>query len=311
MFKNIVKGFLKLSIAVISLGLIIYFVLSVTVVPKTPATTGQVWEALVSLGYDPQDITKMCLEQNPNAKQNLLNCIAVQKDDIYFEFFMFNNANSAIDVYASNRSDMVWTKKTVHFVEYYKKTANYCIYTLRSSGTYSASIYVGNTAVYAYSDAENRGEINKILDIIGYMNLSNSGKPSNLNEKAISRLIFFFFMMPMNWLACRWLWGIVCKTAGVTKQEVREYRKKTSHSIKPSRKIYPWLLNKSNNSKKFKRIFAVYVVCSSPSLILFNLSLLGFMTSAFDTVLDYAGLATIGIVISVAFAGALYNRTKR
>jgi ribosomal protein S17E len=54
-------------------------------------------------------------------------------------------------------------------IEIKNQIANYTIYTLDSLGKYNVAIYVGNTAVYAYCDSENKVEIQKILDAIDYL----------------------------------------------------------------------------------------------------------------------------------------------
>ena len=42
------------------------------------------------------------------------------------------------------------------------------MYSMSSNGTYYISIWVGNTAVYAYCDEEYTSELGKILTAIGY-----------------------------------------------------------------------------------------------------------------------------------------------
>ncbi len=54
-------------------------------------------------------------------------------------------------------------------IEIETRIANYSIYLLDSLGKYNVAIYVGNTAVYACCNSENKNEIDKILDAIDYL----------------------------------------------------------------------------------------------------------------------------------------------
>ena len=170
MFKKVAKKVLPLLIFFVIFGLCCYFLFSLNV-PKTPATIEQVWDVLVSQGYEPQDITEQYHSQEEN-KQNssLIQCISMQKEDIYFYFYSFNNRNSATDAYGQFYWDIFYTRMSLPNAETDTKIANYGIYTLKTRTTYSATVYVDVTTVYAYSDVENRGEINKILEAIDYLN---------------------------------------------------------------------------------------------------------------------------------------------
>ncbi|NLX93217.1 MAG: hypothetical protein GXZ02_05040 [Clostridiales bacterium] len=160
-----ITGFIKVVVFSSLLIAIILVVLVKTTVPKTPATTEQVREVLVTLGYEPQDITKQFSELESTLNQ----CIAIQKNDIRFEFYDFNNSNSAIDAYGDAHSLIIRTKMALPRVQTQTDKANYSIYTLEAAGEYSVAIHVGTTAVYAYSNADNRNEINNILDAIDYL----------------------------------------------------------------------------------------------------------------------------------------------
>jgi hypothetical protein len=165
-FKLDFKGVVKLLLVLAFLGGLIFIVLSVTTVPKTPATVEQVNEVLVSQGYEPQDITERYADEDPS----LIKCIAIQKDDIHFEFFSFDDPKRAVNAYGEFHSLIYRTKYSPKRVEIGSKKANYVIYQLESKGEYSVAIYVGTTAVYAHCKEENAKEINKILDAINYLN---------------------------------------------------------------------------------------------------------------------------------------------
>lgn len=163
------KGYLKLALVII-----LFIVLSIVffeflTVPKTPATTEQVKSVIVAQGYEPKDITEQYYESDPVFKNTLNKCISFDKDDIHFEFFDFNNNNSAIDIYSQVYSQLSYRYNSAYSVEIDYQIANYSIWLYDSLGKYSVAIYVGNTAVYAHCDSENQNEIDKILDAIDYL----------------------------------------------------------------------------------------------------------------------------------------------
>lgn len=157
------------SVVTVLMMAVMFFLVFSTSDPKTPATTEQVWKLLTSQGYEPQDLTNKYHAGYPNAKERLNRLTAIEKDDIRFDFYDFNNKNSAVDIYGVAYSHLVTTKRRGSYVEYETSIANYHIYTLKSDGKYYVSIYVGTTAVYAYADAENEGKINEILFAIDYL----------------------------------------------------------------------------------------------------------------------------------------------
>lgn len=164
--KNII-----IAIAIVGgfLGIVLLIMILVSN-PKEPATAEQVWDVMVAQGYQPQDITERYYDKDSAAKQSLNKCIAFQKDDIHFEFYDFNNKNSAIDVYSQAYRNILLEKNASPKVETKNENSNYSIYTLRVTGTYNVAIYVENTAIYAYCDEKNANEINLILDAIDYLN---------------------------------------------------------------------------------------------------------------------------------------------
>ena len=137
------KGYVKLALVIIFFIVLAIVFFSFISVPKTPATTEQVKSVITAQGYEPKDITELYYESDPGFKNTLNKCISFDKDDIHFEFFDFKNDSSAVNIYSQAYQEI--------------------------SYKYNAAIYVGNTAVYAYCDSENKTEIDKILDAIDYL----------------------------------------------------------------------------------------------------------------------------------------------
>ncbi len=171
--KTIIGSF---AVVIVFVVFGIMFMDALFAMPKTPATADEVWAVIEAQGYEPKDIAEYYYEDDYRFRLTLLKCIGFEKDDIHFEFFEFNNKEDAQDIYGSAHHKIITTQNSWQKIETDTKIKNYCIYTIDSLGKYSVAIYVGNTAVYAYSNSENKYEINKILDKIDYLQSGNNKK---------------------------------------------------------------------------------------------------------------------------------------
>ncbi len=163
------KGYLKLALVIIFFVVLAIVFFNFFAVPKTPATTEQVESVIIAQGYEPKDITEQYCESDPGFTNVLNQCISFDKDDIHFEFFDFNNNNSAVNVFSQVYQEVSYKYNDPYSIEIETRIANYSIYLLDSLGKYNVAIYVGNTAVYACCNSENKNEIDKILDAIDYL----------------------------------------------------------------------------------------------------------------------------------------------
>ena len=163
------KGYLKLALVIIFFIVLAIVFFSFFAVPKTPATTEQVKSVMIAQGYEPQDISDFYYDKDVDFKKVLNKCIAIEKENLHFEFFDFNNDNSAVDIFRQAYQKMSYKYNDPYSIEIEHRIANYSIYLLDSLGKYNVAIYVGNTAVYAYCDSKNKTEIDKILDAIDYL----------------------------------------------------------------------------------------------------------------------------------------------
>lgn len=163
------KGFIKLALFVGFLIILAVVLISAFNVQKEPVTADSVYKIIEEQGYKPQDITNKYYEHDPAFKDTLVKCVAFEAGDIRFDYFEFNNQNSAVSVYSQAYNDFIMQYDNVHKIETDNQMGNFSIYTLDSLGKYNVAIYVENTAVYANCDSENKNEINKILDAIDYL----------------------------------------------------------------------------------------------------------------------------------------------
>lgn len=141
---------------------------------KIPATSDEVWNAIEEQGYIPEDISAFYYQKDSGFKLTLKKCIAFESEDIHFEFFEFNNRDSAIDIYGQAYHDITTTYNSWQKMEISHEASNYSLYFLDSLGKYNVAIFVENTAVYATCNSENQSKINRILDPIDYLQFGNN-----------------------------------------------------------------------------------------------------------------------------------------
>ena len=166
------KGFLKLGGFILFLGLGFLLMIHFLVVPKDPITADQAEQIMQKLGYSPQDVTEAYYKSDPNFQSALSKCIAFETADIHFEFFEFLSDNDAIDLYGQAYTKIIRAKDGSDTIKTHEKIANFVIFTLDDHETYNVAIYVGNTAVYAYANSEQKAAVNQVLDKMDYLESS-------------------------------------------------------------------------------------------------------------------------------------------
>lgn len=132
--------------------------------PKEVATAEQVRIAILEAGYQPVDATELYAEDMPG----LIQCIAFEKDDVYFNFYVFNDKSDAKDLFGHISSYIYINFYNYPYAEHESYQSNYHIYTLTAKERYLVNIYVGNTVVYAYCNEGNEQGICDVLHTIGY-----------------------------------------------------------------------------------------------------------------------------------------------
>lgn len=147
--------------------------------PKVPPTPEEVQTAIVNYGYEPLDLTEYYCNKDSGFKSTLLDCVAFEKDDIFFAYFNFYSHESAVsfrrNTYAKVRPIHGYPiDGYIHHIETDDRAKNYVLYSIDTNGRYDVMSYVGNTAVYARCDSENKIEINKILEAIDYLHMGNN-----------------------------------------------------------------------------------------------------------------------------------------
>ena len=141
---------------------------------KIPATSDEVCEIIEKQGYEVKDYTEGYHNTDVSFELSLIKCVGFEKDDIFFQFFEFNNEDNAIDIYGQAYQKITQTYNSWQKTEIQYKNQGYHLYFLDSKDKYNVAIYVENTAVYAYCDSENMNEIDSILDKIDYLTSGNN-----------------------------------------------------------------------------------------------------------------------------------------
>lgn len=152
-----ISGFIVIALAAILIAIF------ANTGDKTPATYQQVNTELINLNYNPLDTTDTYKSQS----SNLSGSISCDSETVHFYFFEFDNDNSAYSLFHNNH-DLIYENISEGFREWDEHYDNYAMYSMSSNGIYYLSIWVGNTAIYAYCDEEYTSELGKILTAIGY-----------------------------------------------------------------------------------------------------------------------------------------------
>lgn len=169
--KSIVGAF---AVVIVFAAFVVFFLWALSTEPKVPATSDEVWNFIELQGYEPEDYTELYHQSDVSFQNSLNKCVGFLHNDISFEFFEFNNQNSAENIYSQAYQKITKKYNSWQKTEISHHNKNYSLYFLDSKGKYNVAIHVGNTAVYAYCDSENKNEINKILDKIDYLEFGNN-----------------------------------------------------------------------------------------------------------------------------------------
>ena len=97
--------------------LIIYCMLKILIVNKEPLTADKVSEIITSHGYKSEDITNQYYAMDEGFIKTLDKCVAFQKDDIHFEFFVFKDRNGALDLYGQAYYKITIEYDAIHKIE--------------------------------------------------------------------------------------------------------------------------------------------------------------------------------------------------
>lgn len=300
-----VKDFFKLIFTLVALAFFFWIVIYTFSQPKNVATATQMWNVLETEGYVPQDLTQNRLDKEPNC--GIIKNITVNNNDIYFVFAEFDGNSSANNAYAAYRG-LIREKEQSPDMGYHIAKGNYSIYTVNIDGKYYAAICVGNTIVFATCNSENQSSVDKLLISVNYLTPSHTDKLSEVGIGLVKIAMYCIVLLPLTSICLSWLWDITCKSAGATRQEFKKYRieNRPKLSFKSSR--YYWLVHKSGNQSKTKKLLFLYKACFLPSRLAVLTAGLGLFVNSAVLVCDYFSYAAIIIIVVGGTIKTIYNR---
>lgn len=98
---------------------------------------------------------------------NLQKSVTIDNKKIRFDFFEFDNDNSALSLFKNSQAK-INQKRNANSQDWTAHYNNYVMYSTQSDGIYYIVIRVGNTTIDAYCDAEYKSELDTILLSIDY-----------------------------------------------------------------------------------------------------------------------------------------------
>ena len=153
-------------IVVVLIALIFVYIFAVKGA-KTPAAPQLVQEVLETNKLTYSDVTDDFREKW-NMDDMLKSALTCEKDDLRFDFFVFDNTASAEHIRKKYRSYIRENMYSIPSVEVSEGVINYTLYSINADGTYAVIMRVENTLVFAYCNEKNASALNKIMAGIGY-----------------------------------------------------------------------------------------------------------------------------------------------
>lgn len=307
-YKYTAKDYFKLVLILAFFGIIIFFILKFESVPTPVATDAQVWDVLVDNGYEPQDLTQQHLEKEPQS--GLVKNITATKGDIHFEFNIYESYETASDIWADFKF-YIWNRETNPDSGYFTGRGNYSIYSNNHTkdGKDYSLVQVGNTIAYAFCNDGKQSNIQNVLISIGYMNPSQFGKAiSKTSMSLIAIAIYFIVLRTLTWISLDWIWSLICKSAGLTKQEVRLYRAENIRKISYKSSSYYYILQRAKKPKQFKAMYFGYKACFIPVWAAIVTEFISLFTSSPNFNSGPFAMAGICITLIGGLGRMIYNR---
>ena len=132
-----------------------------------------------------------------------------------------------------------------------------------------------------------------------------------MNEKAMGYIIFFAVMVFMNQWFNKWILYKAYKSAGLTTEQILDYRASLRGSNNQPQKLTAWVLKSSPDPRKTRRLLSLYNLSMAPSIICLGVSVMGLFSRIFDTFLDYAWIAVLAITMLLTIFGRISSFRDR
>ena len=262
----------------------------------------QVNDALISQDLQPVDITDAAQGNFPGA--GLTDCIVAEQDDIQFEFYTFDNPSSALRVYREARKLIITTKMETPRVEIEQGKANYKYYCLAAGSNYSVTVYVKNTAIYAYCSEENQSKIVGVLDTIGYVDAEPEQDVSPW-AMAVMKILPFVLYLFLAMVCRSFWWRAAYVSAGVTQKQMDD--------LETTRKeLSRWIVEVSPRASTTRAILTVYRLLPLLGYVGIAFAAISCFTERMDAMISTLGVVLPALFVAMGLLGAwLGNGLKR
>lgn len=121
-----------------------------------------------------------------------------------------------------------------------------------------------------------------------------------MNNK-FGTLVFYGVLLIISNLTNKYILEKAYNSANLSLLDVLEYRKSLRGSTNQTTKLKAWILSVSTNPQKTKRWLALYGLISAPSIVCLSLSVMGLFIDIFDSVLSYAWIYLLILIIAIIF----------
>lgn len=293
-YLPIVLGVSFVLAVIFIVGILLY---NLTYRPES-VSVEKMCEVLSAHNLQPNDVTDAAVDGFSGA--GLKNCIIAEQDDLRFEFYDFDNFGAALQVQREARKLIVRSKMAYPRVQIETGSVNYQYYSLDAGGNYSVTIYVKNTAVYAYCNSENQNKLINIIADIAYADVQEEIViPPWVSS--LFRVLYFAAYIVVALVVRYWLWQAAYKSARVAKKEIEETKKTRKQLAK-------WLLQTSPRRKSTTLILLLHKACLVFAYAGVALAIVGcFITELHDT-LNTLGVMMPLIMFVMGLIGSILSR---
>lgn len=161
------KEALKLIIVLTLFITIVTVVVKLATAPKPVASIDQVNDLLSSRGYAIKDDTERYQKGSPTGR--IVNVLTVQQEELVFQFFVFEDNNSAMNAYGIITEQINGYRTMTQDVAREGFHGNFIYRSLLANGKYYYLVRVGETLVYASGSESQQKEINNLIASLGYL----------------------------------------------------------------------------------------------------------------------------------------------
>lgn len=305
---KIIKKIITIILIICLLCLVFLVIYKLTADPITPTSADTVWSVLLERGYIPADMTQEVLEQIPNS--GLQTCIVTEKDDIRFEFYSFDNDKGPKLIFRNSFNLIRTERYSASATRVNEHNTNHRRYVLIGYELYSVTMYVGNTAIYAYCNTENSNEIAKIFEDIGYGGLV-SEKDINQSPNYIFNIAISIFILLFTQMSRGFLRPLIYASAALTQRDIDKFYDEVKHDERLYQKKSEYLLENSPKPSLTRALITFDKLIFIPNLVAIVTAICTAFISGLEYVFSYMMFFTVIFAFLIAIVSGFIDRIKK